>query len=169
MDCSLPDSSVHGNFKAGILEWIAISFSRGSSKPRDQIHVSCFGSASFTSDPSGKPMGFILCTNSMMCVFKSLRCVWLSATLWTVATRLLCPWDFSGKNTGMDCHFLLWGIFLTERLNLHLLRLLQCSRIPYWLSHQGKWKWKSLSHLRLFVTPWAKESMEFSRPEYLSD
>ena len=31
-----------------------------------------------------------------------------------------------------------------------------------------KWKWKSLSHVRLFVTPWTKQSMEFSRPEYWS-
>ena len=31
-----------------------------------------------------------------------------------------------------------------------------------------KWKWKSLSHVRLFVTPWTIQSMEFSRPEYWS-
>ena len=31
MDCSLPGSSVHGILQAGILEWAAISFSRGSS------------------------------------------------------------------------------------------------------------------------------------------
>ena len=35
--------------------------------------------------------------------------------------RLLCPWDFPGKNTGVGCHFLLHGIFLTQRLNLPLL------------------------------------------------
>ena len=35
MDSSLPGSSVHGIFQAIVLEWIAISFSRGSSKPRD--------------------------------------------------------------------------------------------------------------------------------------
>jgi len=29
-----------------------------------------------------------------------------------------------------------------------------------------KWKWKSLSHVRLFATPWTIQSMEFSRPEY---
>ena len=34
--------------------------------------------------------------------------------------RLLCPWDFPGKNTGMGCHFLLQGIFPTQGLNLHL-------------------------------------------------
>ena len=34
-DCSLPGSSVHGIFQARVLEWVAISFSRGSSQPRD--------------------------------------------------------------------------------------------------------------------------------------
>ena len=41
VDCSLPVSSVYGIFQARILEWIAISFSRGSSRPRDQTWVSC--------------------------------------------------------------------------------------------------------------------------------
>ena len=40
-DCSLPGSSVHGIFQARILEWVAISFSRGSSQPRDRTQVSC--------------------------------------------------------------------------------------------------------------------------------
>ena len=33
--------------------------------------------------------------------------VYNSATPWTVAHRLLCPWGSPGKNTGMGCHFLL--------------------------------------------------------------
>ena len=37
--CSLPGSSVHGIFQARVLEWVAISFSRGSSRPRDQTQV----------------------------------------------------------------------------------------------------------------------------------
>ena len=41
MDCSLPGSSVQGISQARILEWVAISSSRGSSQPRDQIQVSC--------------------------------------------------------------------------------------------------------------------------------
>ena len=36
MDYSLPGSSVHGIFQARVLEWVAISFSRGSSQPRDR-------------------------------------------------------------------------------------------------------------------------------------
>ena len=39
-------------------------------------------------------------------------------------TRLLCPWNSPGKNTGVDCHFLFQGIFLTKGLNLRLLCLL---------------------------------------------
>ena len=46
------------------------------------------------------------------------------------STRLLCPWDFLGKNTGVGCHFLLQGIFPTQRSNprlLHLLHWQPCS------------------------------------------
>ena len=61
-------------------------------------------------------------------------------------TRLLCPWDSTGKNTGVGCHF-----------------LLQCMKV----------KVKSLSCVRLFTTPWtvahqAPVFMRFSRQEYWS-
>ena len=42
IDCSLPSSSVHAMFQARILEWVTISFPRGSSQHRDWIHVSWF-------------------------------------------------------------------------------------------------------------------------------
>ena len=41
MDCRLPGSSVHGILQARILEWVAVSSSRRSSRPRDQTCVSC--------------------------------------------------------------------------------------------------------------------------------
>ena len=41
MVCSPPDSSVHGILQARLLEWVAISFSRGSSRPRDQTCLHC--------------------------------------------------------------------------------------------------------------------------------
>ena len=41
MDCSPPGSSVHGIFQTRILEWVAISYSRGSSQPKDQTYISC--------------------------------------------------------------------------------------------------------------------------------
>ena len=40
MDCSLPGSSLHGILLARVLEWVAISFSRGASRPRDRTQVS---------------------------------------------------------------------------------------------------------------------------------
>ena len=40
INCSPPGSSVHGTFQARILQWVAISFSRGSSQPRDRTHTS---------------------------------------------------------------------------------------------------------------------------------
>ena len=49
-------------------------------------------------------------------------------------TRLLCPWDFPGKNTGVGFHFLLLWIFLTGELNGGLLH---CRWILYQLSYQG--------------------------------
>ena len=48
MDCSLPGSSIMGFFQARILEWVAISFTRGSSQPRDRTWVSCIVSRDFT-------------------------------------------------------------------------------------------------------------------------
>ena len=43
MNCSLPGSSVRGVFQARILEWVAISSSRGSSQRRDRTCISCIG------------------------------------------------------------------------------------------------------------------------------
>ena len=48
MDCSLPRSSVHGLFQARVLEWVALSFSRRSSRPRDWTWVSCIVGRCFT-------------------------------------------------------------------------------------------------------------------------
>ena len=50
-------------------------------------------------------------------------------------SRLLCPWNFPGKNTGVGCCFLLQGIFLTLGSHSHLLSLLHCRQILYPLSH----------------------------------
>ena len=48
MDCSPPGSSIHGIFQARVLEWVAISFSRGSSWPRDWTQVSRVAGRHFT-------------------------------------------------------------------------------------------------------------------------
>ena len=53
-------------------------------------------------------------------------------------TRLLCPWNSPGKNTGVDCHFLLQRIFSSQGSSPCLLH---CRQILYCLSHQGKINW----------------------------
>ena len=58
----------------------------------------------------------------------------LSAASCTVATRLHCPWDSPGKNTGVGCHVLLQGIFLTQGSDPCLLHW-QADSLP--LSHLG--------------------------------
>ena len=55
MDCSPPGSSVHGIFQARVLEWVAIPFSRASSRLRDQTQVSHIEVGSLPSEPPGKP------------------------------------------------------------------------------------------------------------------
>ena len=47
VDCTLPGSSIHGILQAVIPEWVAISFSRGSSRPRNQTWVSRIGGRRF--------------------------------------------------------------------------------------------------------------------------
>ena len=54
MDCSQPDSAVHGILQARILEWVVISLSRESSQPRDWTQVSCIAGRFFTSEPPGE-------------------------------------------------------------------------------------------------------------------
>ena len=48
VDCSLPDSSVHGILQARIVEWVDMLSSRGSSQPMDQTQVSCIAGGFFT-------------------------------------------------------------------------------------------------------------------------
>ena len=60
MDCSPPGSSVHGLFQARILEWVAIHFSRGSSRPRNRTWVSRIGGRFFTSGRKGQRLLFFI-------------------------------------------------------------------------------------------------------------
>ena len=66
-------------------------------------------------------------------------------------TRLLCLWNFSGKNTGVGCHFLLQGIFPTQGLNPGLLH---CRQMLYHLSHQGSPKGKPVIYEKKKVGGW---------------
>ena len=61
MDCSSPASSAHGILQVRILEWVVISFSRGSSRPRDWTWVSCIAGRFFTTlSHQGSPFWSVL-------------------------------------------------------------------------------------------------------------
>ena len=109
-------------------------------------------------------------------------------------TRLLCPWDFPGKSTGVGCHCLIICLLLLLLSRFSRVRLCDPtdgsppgSAVPgilqgktlEWvaISFSNVWNWKVkvklLSCVRLFVTPWtvayqAPPSMGFSRQEYWS-
>ena len=80
MDSSPPGSSVHGISQARILEWVAISFSGGSSRPRDQTCISCLADGSFTPESPGKPQHRVgttqICTSCLLHRTPSVRCSW---------------------------------------------------------------------------------------------
>ena len=63
-------------------------------------------------------------------------CSVMPDSLWPhgACTKLLHPWGFQGKSTGVGCHFLLLGIFPTQGLNPGLSN---CRQTIYHLSHQG--------------------------------
>ena len=124
MDCSPPGSSVHGVLQARILGWVAISFSRESSRPRDRTQVSSIAGRCFN----------LWVYALHVCESRSVKSDSLQHH-GLYPARLLCPGYFPGKNARVGSHALLQGIFQTQRLNLGLLH---CRQILYRLSLQGR-------------------------------
>ena len=145
----LPGSSVPGISQTRTLEWVAIPFSRRSSWPRHRTCVSCIGRQILYRWATGEALMCItvgklskkqdshslslhcepndLSTCHIESFQKSLLCCLVTKSYLPLCSpvdcspRLLCPWDFPGKNTGVSCHFLLQGIFPTQGLKPHLL------------------------------------------------
>ena len=67
--------------------------------------------------------------------------------------RLLCPWDSPGETTGVGCHGLLQGIFLTQGSYLRLLQLLHCRQILY---REPPGKSSELPFLRSILEPFGR-------------
>ena len=169
-DCGLPGSSVC-ILQAGILEWIATSFSRGSSRPRDGTQVSCTAGRFFTtieapyfSDPSYIPGCLAFCSHDLI---DSGTKLWFICTVFPMLLLLplscfshvrLCATPETCSPPGSPVP----GILQARTLE--------------WvaISFSNTWKWKVkgklLSRVRLLVTPWtaayqALLSMGFSRQE----
>ena len=106
MDCRPPGSFMHGIIQARLLEWVAISYP--GDLPNSGGRKKRKWSHSVVSN-SLRPHGLL-------------------------PTRLLRPWDFPGKSTGVGCSFHPQGIFPTQELNPGFLH---CRQILYWLSYEG--------------------------------
>ena len=125
MDCSPPGFSVHGIIPARILEWVVnFLFQRIFQTQGLNLSLLCllhWQAHPLPLEPPGKPILWVVCScvgqtgirvkelvaqscptlwDSMDC----LSCVQLFGTHGLQPTRLLCPWDPPGKNTGMGCH-----------------------------------------------------------------
>ena len=80
------------------------------------------------------------------CCLVTKQCLTLLRRHGVYSTRLLCPLDFPGKNTGVGCHFFLQRIFPTQGSNLSLLH---CRQILYQLSYEGS----PIALIKLFCAP----------------
>ena len=132
-----------------------MSFSRGSSWPRDRTWVFRIVGRRFTFWVTREVCSFILfsnhtlkpylfykvrftCFHLPLIILELLFSHWVMSvsfvTPWTVRSLPLCPWNLPGKNTRVGCHFLLQGIFPIQGLNLCLLN---CQEDSLPLSQQG--------------------------------
>ena len=91
----------HGVLQRRILGWVAFTFSRGSSWSRDKIWVSCIAGSFFTDWATSEVLILYTVKGEV-----AQSCLTLCDPM---DTRLLCPWDFLGKSTGVGCYFLLQG------------------------------------------------------------
>ena len=169
MDCSLPGSSVHGISQAIVLEWIAISFSRGSSRPRDQTRVSRLVDRCFTIWATGKSsLWNSLGKNTGVSSLSLLQGIFptqgsnpgLPCGRW-----ILSPAEPQGKpeNTGVGSLSFLQWIIPTQELNRSLLHY---KWILYQVSYQGSpnscknsWDW-------IIMTTYFKTSTHWSSWAY---
>ena len=104
MDCSPPGSAANGVFQARILEWVAISFSRRSSWPRDWTCISCLLHWQVDSLPLHHlELIWIVCsfpldeTNQEPAISKGLKFkfIFLWQIVWLVCVKVLMKTDFS--------------------------------------------------------------------------
>ena len=64
--------------------------------------------------------------------------------------------------------FLVFYFFLLKLIRNLPGIIAECIKAEHQCAYHSKWRWKSLSHVWLFATPWTRQFMEFSRPEYWS-
>jgi len=127
MDYSPPGSSVHGISQARRLEWVATSFSRGSSQPRDRNCVSCIAGWFFTTEPPGKPnMELIIVVINARRAAGTVPGAWCVCACWSLSPIWLCD-PMNCSLPGSSVH----GIFQARILRSRFLgRLIRSSGSP---------------------------------------
>ena len=129
LECSLPGSSVHGILQASVLEWVAISFSRRSSRPRDWTRVSELQAGSLPSEPLG------MLNVCKVHIFLSLVLSPLSfSKLWKVASyafRHQLKYYRRPRQPSLKCHRLPWrahhSLSLTPKMQVIITTDSACS------------------------------------------
>ena len=143
MDCSLPGSSIHGIFQAGVLEWVAISFSRGSAWPRDLTGVSRIADRLFTIWATREARFWMLrlwAVGSMAPNLESWICYATSQQILSQFQSRSCrACNLTTNNCPMPC----------EVTNWFLIPLFQFSNVMYCIVVV-----QLLVHAQLFETPW---------------
>ena len=148
------------SIEARILEWVAISFSRRSSWPRDQTHVSCIGRRILYCWASREaPLGDVACyilSPPFRAFATSFQGLNFESKDRNKKVEMKDHWPRNlASHNGFDssCH-VIWTSVLQKARN-----------VPKSIEHSAQWKF---CHVWLFETPWTIQFMEFSRPEYWS-
>ena len=105
MDCSLPGSSVCGIFQAIILEWVAITYSRGSYSFRDQNCVSLsltLAGRFFTTEPPGKSHGVSNPSSKSIEFGTGLSDALNHGVCWEMGVCMLIPFRILEHSRGQD-------------------------------------------------------------------
>ena len=86
MDCNLPGSSIHGIFQARVLEWAAISFSRGSSQPRDRTQVSYIADRHWIvwAIREAHYEGYVISSKGFLPTVVDIMVIWIQLPFWSI-------------------------------------------------------------------------------------
>ena len=157
MDCSLTGCSVHGIFQARVLEWSAIAFSEVVAYTSPNWAETYIQTWTVLGSPKWQQSGVLVGKRILGRVFT----LQVRVQIAVFAVLTYNPRLQTDIIIGLHSEMQLWFFFNFYNalcFTLWVRRLLR---------PQVK-KWKLLSHVGLFATPWTIQSMEFSRPEYWS-
>ena len=136
MDCNLPGSSVHGIFQARILEWVAISFSRGSSPPRDWTQISCIAGGFFANWATREAPFFHDFSNLNLFVLLSLAKVFLSLLM--IFSKSQCSTLLIFLHFPSSYLFLLWSLLFPSICYFWISLIFVCNflrwKVKLWFS-----------------------------------